>query len=247
MFDFAQQFGFVVWIPSTAYIVLGKCRTGFVFATEITAGQWNTRQHAKVLFLASRQHVGFALSREAIVDDLNRFRPDTFGAFGLVHIGIGAERNAQMAHLAGLDQSTQSLPKRAVVKIIIAGRVALIQVDIIRLQGAQRILQLPADVVGLPVPCASEVALKLVTELGGHDPGVAFAGNRLPHELLRQVVAITLGCIDQIDTLIACFADNRIDLRLRVVVPPFAAKLPGADAHDGHAQIGFSEYSVFHN
>jgi hypothetical protein len=88
--------------------------------------------------------------------------------------------------------------------------------------------------------------VEFVPELGGDDPMIPIAMNGSADELFRQMIAITLGGVDQVDPALPGGIEHAIDFILGKILPPFTTELPGSHADDGDFQTGLAQVTIFH-
>src|SRR6185437_899125 len=88
--------------------------------------------------------------------------------------------------------------------------------------------------------------MKMMAKLGGDDPFLAIAPDRLPHESFRSVIAIALGCVDQVNAHLPALIQNLARFISCKLLTPFPTKLPGADANYRSLQSRAAERSIFH-
>ena len=151
-----------------------------------------------------------------------------------------------MTNLAGLHLLAQHLPKVGLIEGGVLGRVHLVEIDVVGVQGSQRCLKLFQHFLGRIVQGAGEVAVELVAELGGDDPAIALAPYRPTDQRLGEVIAVALRCVDQIDAKIRGAAKQPVNLGLGEGLAPLAAELPGAQADHRHFQPRASQPPILH-
>ena len=123
----------------------------------------------------------------------------------------------------------------------------LIEVDPVGPQGPEGGDELGLDVLRPEAVGPVHEAIEAVTELGGDDPAVALVPREIvADQALGQVVAVTLGRVDEVDAGFGGPVEDGVDLGLFEGLPPFASELPSADADDGDFQAGPAQCAVFH-
>lgn len=88
--------------------------------------------------------------------------------------------------------------------------------------------------------------MKNMPELCSHDPLAPISFDCIPDKRFRGVVAVTFSGVDQINAEVAGLVENTIDCWLSEADTPLSAVLPGANANNRYAKIGFSEGAVVH-
>src|SRR4051812_3102681 len=86
-----------------------------------------------------------------------------------------------------------------------------------------------------------------MADLRRDDPSVAVARRCVSYECFRGVVAVTFRGVDEVDADLAGLVEHPVSFRLREVLAPFPAELPGAHADDRHAKIRPAEPAIFHS
>lgn len=77
-----------------------------------------------------------------------------------------ADRDAEVAHFAGFHLLVEHFPQAGRLERLVATGVELIQIDVVSLERLERGIELPADIVGVVVDGAVQVAIEVVPELG---------------------------------------------------------------------------------
>jgi len=89
--------------------------------------------------------------------------------------------------------------------------------------------------------------VEVMAELGRHQPARPVAARQIiADQPFGQVVTVTFGGVDEIDTAFRRRIEDGVSLGLREIAPPLAAKLPRADANDRHAQPRFTQHPITH-
>ena len=94
--------------------------------------------------------------------------------------------------------------------------------------------------------CAVEVLVEFVAELGGDHPMVTVTLDRFADQTFGQVITVTLGGVDEVDSQFLGAFQYAVDLLLREGLAPFSAKLPGTNAHGGHLQLCSAQAAILH-
>jgi len=113
-----------------------------------------------------------------------------------------------------------------------------------RPQRAERFIQLLLHISRRAWFRAIQIAVILVPELGGQDPVRPRALDGRTDERFGKVIAIALGRVDQIQSQFLAAGEHRFTSACWEFFSPFATELPGADADDRNAKIGFAESAV---
>ena len=139
-------------------------------------------------------------------------------------------------------------PELIIVEGFVGSGVELVQVNGFHAQSAEGLLELPLDSSGGEIVAPLQKSGKFVTEFGRDDPaGTVVAREVIADECLGQMRTVALGRVDQIDTLSAASSRIASTSRLREIVAPFTAELPGAGANNGYAQASAAESPIFHD
>jgi hypothetical protein len=110
--------------------------------------------------------------------------------------------------------------------------VDLVEVDPIRAQPPQRVLDLADYPPARTAPLVRVVIGHRAVKLGGKDDRVAPAvGQRLAHDLLRLPARVDVGGVDEVDPRV----ERRVNDAHRLVVIGIA---PGAEHHRTEAELG---------
>jgi hypothetical protein len=89
--------------------------------------------------------------------------------------------------------------------------------------------------------------VEVMAELGRYDPARAVAPREvIADQTLGEVVAITLGGVNEVDATVRRSVEDGVGLGLREIAAPLAAELPRAQSDDGHAKAGLAESSITH-
>src|SRR5438874_522690 len=83
-------------------------------------------------------------------------------------------------------------------------------------------------------------------ELGGDDPLLAVARDRIADKRFGRVIAVALGGGDEVDANLARSVEDGVDFGLGEILPPLPPELPGADPDDGKVEVGLAEATVSH-
>ena len=157
--------------------------------------------------------------------------------------GRGREgRGAEVADLALLDEVGERSERLVEIGVRVVA-VDLVEVDPVRLEPPQRVLDLMDDPAARVAAAVRIVAHRHVHLAREHDV-VAAPGERLADDLLRLALRVDVGGVDEVDPGV----EGRVDDPDRLVVVGVA---PGAEHHRAEAQLadrdaGAPQGSVFH-
>ena len=159
---------------SRAGVVFMESRARPVVPAQKSLGQWDPRQNPQLLRLAKWQNLLPGLVLETVIDNLNRADVHPGRGVKLLEIvlqhQIGRQRQSEPPDFPGADLFVQHGPKRLVLKSRVAAGMKLVEVNMIRLQRPERILQLPPDRFrrpGLGLLRRTGIGM---AEFGGHHP-----------------------------------------------------------------------------
>ena len=105
-------------------------------------------------------------------------------------------------------------PKFLVLKNLIAAGMKLVEVNIIRLQRPERILQLPPNLIRRPGIGFLRGTRIGMAEFGGHHPIRPPAFYAFPNERFHGVVAVTFGRVHEIDSQLVGAPQHLVHLGL---------------------------------
>ncbi len=183
---------------------------------------------------------------DAVVHNLQNFAPRIGGSGNLKQVVVPADREPDMPNHSRLTHLLQRVPELLVQKFLVSGRVELKNVEIIGVECLERCSHLIPYLSRVPVARAVQRAVKVVAELGGDDPCIPLPVNTLANEALREVVAVALRRIDEVDAFIPGSTENGVHLFRGKVHTPLAAKLPRTNADYADLQSCRSKGSIFH-
>jgi len=150
---------------------------------------------------------------------------------GFDDVGGGHRGRADRTDLAAADQ-VRERGQRLLDVCVGVRSVDLVEVDVVGLQAAQRVLDRGHD----PAPRGASligIVTHRATQLGGKDDVAAASLERLPHDLFGLAVGVHVGGVDEVDPRVQCFVDDTDG-----VVVVGVADGPDGPEHHGTERIG---------
>ena len=113
----------------------------------------------------------------------------------------------------------------------------LVKIDIVGLQVFQGLFELFTNLICAPELVALEEPIVMMTEFGGQKPLSPIPGDSPAHQTFRNTVAVAFSCIDEVYPGFPAAVENSVDFFLGVVLSPFAAELPCAEADNRNPDV----------
>ncbi|MNZ82934.1 hypothetical protein D3C78_1016490 [compost metagenome] len=83
--------------------------------------------------------------------------------------------------------------------------------------------------------------MKMMTEFSRNDPILTVsATNIVSNQRFRQMISVTLRCINQVNTKLPTFIQNSVDITLAELLTPFSSKLPRPNSNNRYIKLCFS-------
>ena len=215
----------------------------------------HANEYADAVLFGSRDEASARILFEYVVDDLesrNSALPDQRPPFSLPPVG-GAERGAIASDLALRFQPLERLEKLTAADSPHPRVVNLIDINVIRTQAPQALLNGKGNVLRreilreflVAVPFAV-VIVEIVAELRGDNDTVADVAERVCEDHLALALSICVGGVEERDPGIVGFS-QQLDAALIVLnAPPAGADGPEAETNRRNLDPSITESTIFH-
>ena len=215
-------------------------------ARQPAAAERAVAEDAHAVPARGRQHVGLDAAHQDRVRRLLGHEPFQAAVAGgplrLDDLAGGVGRRADVADLALPDQVGQRAEGLLDVGVL-ARPVHLVQVDVVGVQAAQRVLDLADDPPAGAAPLV-RVGPHRHEELRGQHDVVAAPGEGLADDPFRLALGVDVGGVDEVDAGIQGAVDDADGVGLVLVSPRAEHHRPQAQRADRDA--GPAEHSVLH-
>src|SRR5229473_4507785 len=218
--------GLKLRVGGLAHVVAGKLTIGMHGAAQQSAAEGAVRERGDAAAESVRQNVAFYFAFEEIVGRLNRVkRRDGFETLHLIRRIVAYADGTNLALVVEftksdgclLDGNTRIRP------------VHLVNIDVVRLETTQRILEFLEDALACGV--ALDFAIRPVdADLGGDDDALpaTVLVHGFAHDCFGAPIAIDGRSVDQIDAVVECRMNGANGFFLSGSAPHPAADGPGA-------------------
>src|SRR5580704_12392851 len=225
------------------HVIVGKLTIGAHGAAQQSTAEGPVRERGDAAAHSIWQNVAFYFAFEKIEGRLNgvkrRNGPETRHLFGRIVTHTDSANFPLFVELAKrggclLDGDERIRPMH------------LINVDVVRLKTAQRILDLPENTLARGVAFNSATR-PIESDFGGKDDALpaAILTQGFPHDFFGTPKTVNRCCVDQVDALIECGMNGADGFLLVRSAPHPAAHGPGPERDSGAKKICTTDVDEF--